>query len=224
MIVSPLNTYIASVRSDTASTPVMMDESSIFVLLSGITGQHLLSYIELAEANITNISIYDIPEDKKEFNIETVRRCIVDIELRPYEWKHIYILRHFSTATGHAQNALLKILEECPSYAVIVLEVENPNSVLETIKSRVINLAGNQKWDPINPVQQEIVEFYKKKEYKKLAQALYSMKCTSDEALTILQWVYPYLSQAEMIRCDLAIESLVSTHENPRSILDVFFI
>ncbi len=85
MIVSPLNTYIASVRSDTASTPVMMDESSIFVLLSGITGQHLLSYIELAEANITNISIYDIPEDKKEFNIETVRRCIVDIELRPYE-------------------------------------------------------------------------------------------------------------------------------------------
>jgi hypothetical protein len=85
MIASPLNTYIASIRSSSASTPAIMDESSVFLLLSEITGQHILSYAELIEANISNISLYDIPEDKKEFNIETVRRAIVDIELRPYE-------------------------------------------------------------------------------------------------------------------------------------------
>ncbi len=221
---SPMSTYIASIASDTASTPVMMDESTIFLLVSGVTGLHLLSYSELIEANISNISLYDIPEDKKEFNIETVRRCIIDIELRPYIWKHLYILRHFDTATRFAQNALLKILEECPAYAVIILEVEHPNSILETIRSRVMDLSAPYKWGQLNPLIGEIIEFYIKKDHPKLAQALYTMKCSSQDAIMILQWVYPYLAPVEMKRCDTAIESLASTHENPRSILDVFFL
>jgi DNA polymerase-3 subunit delta' len=145
MTPNPLNTYIETVRSESPSTPAMMDESSIFVLLSDITSQHLLSYEELIEASISSVFVYDIPEDKKEFNIETVRQCIIDIELMPYSGKHTYILRHFDTATLPAQNALLKILEECPPYAVILLEVDNPNSVLETIRSRVIDLTLMQQ-------------------------------------------------------------------------------
>lgn len=224
MIVSPLNTYITSILSEDSTTPVMIDESSIFLVLSWITGQHLISYEELAEASIGNIFTYDIPEEKKEFNIETVRWCIADIELKPYEWKNIYILRHFSTATIQAQNALLKILEECPSYAVIILEVENPNSVLETIRSRVIDLTKSGNWEYMSPTGSELVGYYKKKDHKKLAQTLYNLKCSSNEAITILRSIYPYLSQEEMWRCDIAIESLSSTHENPRSILDAFFI
>ena len=99
MTPSPLDIYIASVRSSEASTPAMLDESSIFLLLSGVKGHHLLSYEELIEASISSVFVYDIPEDKKEFNIETVRQCIIDIELMPYAGKHIYILRHFDTAT-----------------------------------------------------------------------------------------------------------------------------
>jgi hypothetical protein len=96
---SPLSIYIETVRSAQSSTPAMMDEMSIFTLLSSITGQHIVSYEDLTEASVTSIFTYDIPEDKKEFNIETVRRCISDIDLMPYTGKHIYILRHFSTAT-----------------------------------------------------------------------------------------------------------------------------
>jgi hypothetical protein len=224
MMISPINTYIASIQSNNSTTPIMMDELSIFLVLSWVTGQHLLSYEELIEANITNIFVYDIPEDKKEFNIETVRSCIVDIELKPYEWKNIYILRHFSTATLQAQNALLKILEECPIYAAIILEVDNPNSVLETIRSRVIDLTLSRNWELMNPIGSEIVEYYKNKNYKKLAQAIYNLKCTSNEAIAILYSVYPYLNENEMIKCNIAIESLNTTHENPRWILDVFFI
>lgn len=224
MTTKPLDRYITSIAWDTPSTPAMMDESSIFLLISSITKQHIVSYDELIEANITNIFVYDIPEEKKEFNIETVRQCILDIDLMPYEWKNIYILRHFSTATRHAQNALLKILEECPSYAVIILEVDNPHSVLETIRSRVIDLSSTENQLHLDSLWQEIIEYYKKKEYTKLAGALYDLKCTSNEAISILQWVYPYLSEEEMVRCDDAIESLSATHENPRSILDVLFL
>lgn len=224
MTTKPLERYIASIIWDIASTPAMMNESSIFLLISSITKQHIVSYEELIEANISNIFVYDIPEDKKEFNIETVRQCILDIDLMPYEWKNIYILRHFSTATRHAQNALLKILEECPWYAVIILEVENPHSVLETIRSRVIDLSSTENQLYLNSIWQEIIEYYKKREYSKLAGALYELKCSSNEAISILQWVYPYLWEEDMIRCDDAIESLAITHENPRSILDVFFL
>lgn len=224
MLASSIDTYIASILSENNTTPVLMNESTIFLVLSWITWQHLLWYDELIEANIANIFVYDIPEDKKEFNIETVRLCITEIELKPYEWKNIYILRHFSTATPQAQNALLKILEECPNYAVIILDVENPNSILDTIRSRTIDLTSSIDRENSNLIAIEIVEYYKKNDYKKIAQILYPLKCSSNEAINILRSVYPYLNQVEMEKCDTAIESLSMTHENPRSILDVFFI
>ena len=85
MTIKPLDKYINSILSDNATTPSMIDESNILILLSSITGKQLLSYEELIDENIVNIYLYDIPEDKKEFNIETARRCIIDIELRPYK-------------------------------------------------------------------------------------------------------------------------------------------
>ncbi len=224
MIPSSLDSYISSVLWENSTTPSMMDESSIFLFISRITGNHTLSYEEIIEANISNITIYDIPEDKKEFNVKTVRWCIMDIELKPYQWKNIYILRHFSTATVEAQNALLKILEECPEYAVIILEVENPNSMLETIRSRVINLTNISRWTYIESIGKEIITYYNKNDHKKLAEVLYNIKCSSNEAIWILHWVYSWLSSDDMIRCDAAIEYLSSTHENPRSILEIFFL
>jgi hypothetical protein len=224
MIISPLDIYIDTVQSNNSTTPAMMSEKNIFTLITKITSEHIMSFEELNEINSTNIFVYDIPDDKKEFNIETVRRCIMDIELKPYEWKNLYILRHFSTATIQAQNALLKILEECPIHAVILLEIDNPNSILETIRSRIINLTGQNELHEIDIIWQEIIWFYKNKEHKKLAQALYGLKCTSNEAIKILQWVYPYLWADDMKRCDYAIESLSLTHESPKSILDIFFL
>jgi DNA polymerase III subunit delta' len=64
----------------------------------------------------------------------------LDISEIPYEKKHIYILRDFDEATREAMNATLKILEEPPEYAIIALVVKNPESLLETIHSRTLNL------------------------------------------------------------------------------------
>ena len=224
MTVNPLNIYIETVKSENSSTPAMMDEMSIFMLISWVTGQHIMSYEELIDANVMNVFVYDIPEDKKEFSITTTRECIRDIDLKPYEWKNIYILRNFSTATLPAQNALLKVLEECPSYAVILLEVDNPNSIIDTIRSRVIDLANTRLTAQLSPAGQSIVRYYREGKYTELASLLYGMWPKSDEAILILRWVYPYLDQVDTLRCDEAIEALAATHENPRSVLDVFFL
>ncbi len=224
MTTSQLSTYIKSVLSENSTTPAIMDEDSIFILISWVTGQHIMSYEDLIEANISTIFVYDIPEDKKEFNIETVRKFLSNTDLMPYSGKHIYILRNFSTATLWAQNSLLKILEDCPPYAVILLEVINPNSIIETIQSRVINLTAIKRSSLPPQFCQEIINDYKDRNYQNLAKNLYNLKCSSDEAILILRWVYPYLDKIDASRCDLAIESLSSTHENPRSILDTFFL
>lgn len=224
MTLSPFRIYIETVKSENPSTPAMLDEMSIFTLLSWVTGLHIMSYEELIEANVMNVFVYDIPEDKKEFSITTTRECIRDIDLMPYEWKNIYILRHFSTATLPAQNALLKVLEECPPYAVILLEVDNPNSVLDTIRSRVIDLANTRLTTLLSPAGQDIVRYYRDDKKVGLAATLYGIRPTSEEAILILRWVYPYLNETDMMRCDETIEALAATHESPRSILDIFFL
>ena len=224
MNISQIKHYLSSMNEEKWTTPAIISESNIFLLISEYHKKHIISYEELSEENLDNISIYDIPEDRKEFNIETIRKCIVDIELRPYEGKHIYILRHFDTATIQAQNALLKILEESPAYAIILLEVENQNSILETIRSRTINLSETKQIGSISAVLTEIIDSFKNGNHKKLIWLLYWLKCTSNEAISILQWVYPYLWEDEMEKCLIAIESLSVTHENPRSILDNFFL
>jgi hypothetical protein len=78
-----IDQYILSVSGE-STTPSIMSEANILLFLTKITNHHITSYEDLIEFNITNVSIYDIPEDKKEFNIETVRKCIIDIELKPY--------------------------------------------------------------------------------------------------------------------------------------------
>ena len=221
---SPLDIYIEIVKSGKPSTPAMIDENSIFILLSRITGNHIISYDDLMDARMTNIFIYDIPEDKKEFSIVATRQCVRDIDLMPYEWKNIYILRHFSTATIEAQNALLKILEDCPPYAVILMEVETSNVLLETIRSRSIDLTRRSVSEELYTLTPAIIQAYREHDSIALSRLLYDLKCTSTEAIAILRWVYPYMDESDMMRCDTMIEDLSTTHENPRSILDVFFL
>lgn len=46
-------------------------------------------------------------------------------------------------------NSLLKILEEPPEYAIILLVTNEPNSLLETITSRTIRLHRYEKNIPL---------------------------------------------------------------------------
>jgi len=83
---------------------------------------------------------YDIPEDKKQFDIGTTRSFIADISIKPYSGNSIYILKNFDTATLESQNAILKTLEECPSYARIILIATHREDIIETVLSRVISI------------------------------------------------------------------------------------
>ena len=96
-----------------------------------------------------------IHEKPSTISVAEIREQVVaDADIRPYEslWK-VYIIPDADLMNPQAQNALLKTIEEPPSYAVILLLSENTDMLLPTIRSRCVEL-------PLRAVPDEEVEQY----------------------------------------------------------------
>lgn len=74
--------------------------------------------------------------------VDDIREQINDtIMVRPYSsYYKIYIVDEAEKMTQQAQNALLKTIEEPPSYAVIILLTTNQDAFLPTILSRCVQM------------------------------------------------------------------------------------
>lgn len=78
--------------------------------------------------------------EHKNVSVKLVRQAREDVFVRPNEGKHkIYIFPQELGLEG--QNALLKILEEPPSYGIFLLLTDNPERLLPTVRSRCTELA-----------------------------------------------------------------------------------
>ena len=93
-------------------------------------------------------------EKPNTIGVEDIRKITQDVVIKPYSSKRkIYIINEAEKMTVQAQNALLKTLEEPPSYAVIILLTTNVDALLQTIQSRCILLT-------MKPVRDELVKKY----------------------------------------------------------------
>jgi DNA polymerase-3 subunit delta' len=69
--------------------------------------------------------------------VEQVREARRSLTLKPYQSKYrVALFLRFQEANDNAANALLKILEEAPSYAVLILTADQVEGLLPTISSR----------------------------------------------------------------------------------------
>lgn len=74
---------------------------------------------------------------EKPMNVDAVRQMRQDVFLRPNEGsRKIYILHNAEDMNANSQNALLKILEEPPLYALFFLITREGGGVIDTIRSR----------------------------------------------------------------------------------------
>ncbi len=81
------------------------------------------------------------PEDKKSIGIDQIRTQVIqEAYVRPFHSGHKVFLIEGTELTVEAQNALLKILEEPPVYAVFILLTTVPDKLLKTIRSRCLHL------------------------------------------------------------------------------------
>lgn len=87
--------------------------------------------------------------------VDQIREARRMLTLKPYvaDYRVALFLR-FQEANENAANALLKTLEEAPSYAVLILTADNPEQLLPTIVSRCEVLRLRPL--PMEQVQQEL--------------------------------------------------------------------
>lgn len=86
--------------------------------------------------------IYVTHEKPASIGVDDIRDQInSSMMIRPYSsYYKVYIVDEAEKMTVQAQNALLKTIEEPPSYAVIMLLTTNPEGFLPTILSRCVQL------------------------------------------------------------------------------------
>lgn len=85
--------------------------------------------------------IYIKDDKKKAIGIDAIREMQREMFIRPNEnGNKVFIIDNAHTLTAQAQNALLKMLEEPPEYASIILLCQNSAGLLETVVSRCVKI------------------------------------------------------------------------------------
>ena len=80
-------------------------------------------------------------EAHKNLSVDTIRQIRSDAYIRPNEGsRKVYIFPDCTILTEQDQNVLLKIVEEGPPYAAFLFCAENAAVVLQTLRSRCVEL------------------------------------------------------------------------------------
>jgi DNA polymerase-3 subunit delta' len=103
-----------------------------------------------------DLTIIQADSEGGTLKVDQVREARRTLTLKPYQSKYrVALFLRFQEANDNAANALLKTLEEAPSYAVLVLTADQAEGLLPTISSRCEVLR-------LRPLPLEIVESFLK--------------------------------------------------------------
>ena len=84
-----------------------------------------------------DLSIVQADAEGGTLKVDQIREARRSLTLKPYQANYrVALFLRFQEANDNAANALLKTLEEAPSYAVLILTADNPEQLLPTIVSR----------------------------------------------------------------------------------------
>ena len=99
-----------------------------------------LSCRKVSEGVHPDLTVID--EGENELKVDLARRLKAENAIIPNDGaRRVTVIRHAQNLTPMAQNALLKELEEPPSYAFFVLTAEQPDTLLQTVRSRCTKFA-----------------------------------------------------------------------------------
>ena len=161
-------------------------------------------------------------DGKKDIVVEQVRENIIDdVYIVPSSGdKKVYIVNDANYLNAAAQNALLKTLEEPPSYVVIILISSNSNAFLPTIISRVskISFYGVTNDELASYVRQEFgisldskyIEFFE----GSIGQAIKSIQSGSIEKFKTIDELYGYISKKDVINSTRVLKNINMSEDN----------
>lgn len=108
-----------------------------------------------------DIAYIEKEKDKREIIVDQVRSIRADAAVLPNEANFkVYVIIDADDMNPQAQNAMLKTLEEPPSHAKFILIAENPSKLLETVRSRCVELSlvGKNSREAVNEEEKESLQ------------------------------------------------------------------
>jgi DNA polymerase-3 subunit delta' len=92
---------------------------------------------QIAAMQHADLTVVQAEAEGGTLKVDQIRESRRTLVLKPYQSKYrVALFLRFQEANDNAANALLKTLEEAPSYAVLILTADNPEQLLPTIVSR----------------------------------------------------------------------------------------
>src|SRR3990167_5471409 len=118
------------------------------------TENHVKKQTEILAKN-HNINLNKVSPDifyvsplKQSISIDEVRSLKKHIFQKPVHLpSKIIIFKEAHKLTTQAQNALLKILEEPPANVIIILEAQNKENLLPTVRSRLVLIEAKKEYE-----------------------------------------------------------------------------
>lgn len=132
-----------------------------------------------------DVIMVDDPE-KKSVSVELIRQLQADAFVHPNEGRRkIYVIPRAQEMTDNAQNGLLKLIEEPPSYAVFLLLTDNAEKLLATVRSRSVELRmqAPQTQAAELPQTQQFVQAFSRRDRYELTKLLCTMEKMPREQL-----------------------------------------
>ena len=97
--------------------------------------------VKQTENEVHELSYQLISPENDVIKVEAVRNLIADIYLKPIDaTRKVFIIDDADKMNTNAQNALLKVLEEPPVYATLILVTSQKEKIIKTILSRVTEI------------------------------------------------------------------------------------
>ena len=151
---------------------------------------------KVLEGTHPDISTVD-DEEKASVPIKLIRQACADLYVRPNEGnRKIYIFPRAQALRTDAQNALLKCIEEPPSYGVFIFLCEHAERMLPTVRSRCAELR-------LSPLPDEILHRELQKKFPDASQSIRGAMIRSGgylgQAMELLEKSDELLPQSEQL-------------------------
>ena len=190
-------------------------------------GKFLLAK-EFAKEIEASLDVSIIEPENGMIKVDIIRALSENIMLKPtISCRRAFIINDADTMNESAQNALLKILEEPPSYATIILVTSNKEKILMTIKSRctIFNFKKLtneelQKVFPEEKITKEMFDFSNGSagKYLKLKNSNYA------ESMALLEQVLDSKDLLELNKTIVNLKQIKTIKEDIDDILDLLII
>lgn len=216
--------YLENIKNPDATVASIMSEQTFFECINKLYNTHIFSKEDLADAGLFHIFYYSIADDKKQFDITSVRQATIDIATRPTSGKNFFVLEDFDTAGIAAQNAALKLIEDCPDYAVIFLLVSEPQKLLPTIISRTVSFFENEEKFYLSEEIEKKLEKFLSGDIADWMNYMYENEFSKDEVFSILTTVFSRVDFEKQQEMQKSLIALKTTNEKPKNLLEKIFL